>query len=90
MPYGVVSLQRDLRLEVPPRRIECFDISNTQGTDSVASLVVFVDGKPKKSEYRKFKIRSVEGPNDFASMREVVERRFTAITGRAFAACLIF
>ena len=75
-PYGVVALQRDLRLEVAPRRIECFDISNTGGTDSVASLVVFVDGKPKKSEYRKFKIRSVDGPNDFASMREVVERRF--------------
>lgn len=75
-PFGVLSLQRDLRLEVPPRRIECFDISNTQGTDSVASLVVFVDGKPKKSEYRKFKIRSVDGPNDFASMREVVGRRF--------------
>ena len=79
IPYGVASLQKDLRLEVLPRRIECFDISNTQGTDSVASLVVFVDGKPKKSEYRKFKIRGVEGPDDFASMREVVERRFTRL-----------
>jgi excinuclease ABC subunit C len=79
VPYGVASLQKDLRLEVLPRRIECFDISNTQGTDSVASLVVFVDGKPKKSEYRKFKIRGVEGPDDFASMREVVERRFTRL-----------
>jgi excinuclease ABC subunit C len=64
---------------VPPRRIECFDISNIQGTDTVASLVVFSDGKPKKSEYRKFKIRTVDGPNDFASMQEVVERRYTRL-----------
>jgi excinuclease ABC subunit C len=63
-------------LPAPPRRIECFDISNIQGADTVASLVVFVDGKPKKSEYRKFIIRTVEGPNDFASMQEVVERRY--------------
>lgn len=76
IPHSVQALQKDLRLEVSPRRIECFDISNTQGTDAVASLVVFVDGKPKKSEYRKFKIRGVSGPDDFASMREVVERRF--------------
>jgi excinuclease ABC subunit C len=75
-PYGVQALQRDLRMTKPPRRIECFDISNTQGTDSVASMVVFVDGKPRKSEYRKFKIRSVNGPDDFASMREVMGRRY--------------
>lgn len=79
VPHSVQSLQRDLRLPAPPRRIECFDISNTQGTDSVASLVVFVDAKARKSEYRKFKIRSVEGPDDFASMREVVERRYARI-----------
>jgi excinuclease ABC subunit C len=76
IPYGVQALQRDLRMAKPPRRIECFDISNTQGTDSVASMVVFVDGKPRKSEYRKFKIRSVDGPDDFASMREVIGRRY--------------
>ncbi len=77
VPHSVQSLQRDLRLSVPPRRIECFDISNTQGSDTVASMVVFVDAKPKKSEYRKFKIRSVAGPDDFASMREVIERRYS-------------
>ena len=79
VPHAVKSLQRDLRLTKLPRKIECFDISNTQGTDSVASMVVFVDGKPKKSEYRKFKIQSVDGPNDFASMREVMERRYTRV-----------
>ena len=79
LPNSVTALQRDLRLAAPPRRIECFDISNIQGSDTVASLVVFTDGKPKKSEYRKFIIRSVEGPNDFASMQEVVERRYTRI-----------
>jgi excinuclease ABC subunit C len=76
VPHAVTSLQKDLGLERLPRRIECFDISNTQGTDSVASMVVFVDGKPRKSEYRKFRIRSVAGPDDFASMREVIERRY--------------
>jgi excinuclease ABC subunit C len=79
VPNSLKALQRDLRLPVVPRRIECFDISNIQGADTVASLVVFADGKPKKSEYRKFKIRTVEGPNDFASMREVVERRYARI-----------
>lgn len=57
------------------RRIECYDISNTQGTDSVASMVVSIDGKPKRSEYRRFRIKTVEGANDFASMAEVLERR---------------
>ena len=79
VPHALTSLQRDLRLDRVPKRIECFDISNTQGTDAVASLVVFVDGKARKSEYRKFKIRSVEGPDDFASMREVVERRYVRV-----------
>ncbi len=79
VPHAVVSLQKDLRLNRLPRRIECFDISNIQGTDAVASMVVFVDGKPRKSEYRKFKIRSVHGPDDFASMREVIERRYTRL-----------
>jgi excinuclease ABC subunit C len=79
VPHSVQSLQRDLRLPVAPRRIECFDISNIQGSDTVASMVVFVDAKSRKSEYRKFKIRSVVGPDDFASMREVVERRYTRL-----------
>ena len=79
IPHSVQSLQRDLRLAALPRRIECFDISNIQGSDTVASMVVFVDAKPKKSEYRKFKIRSVDGPDDFASMREVIERRYSRL-----------
>jgi excinuclease ABC subunit C len=79
VPHGVASLQNDLHLLRLPRRIECFDISNTQGTDSVASMVVFVDGKPRKSEYRKFKIHTVEGADDFASMREVIGRRYRRV-----------
>jgi excinuclease ABC subunit C len=70
------SLARALGLEEPPYRIECFDISNIQGTDSVASLVVFEGGKPKKSDYRLFTIRGVSGPDDFASMAEAVTRRY--------------
>lgn len=79
IPHSVMALQRDLRLPKVPRRMECFDISNTQGTDSVASMVVFVDGRPRKTEYRKFKIRSVAGPDDFASMREVIERHYSRL-----------
>lgn len=60
----------------PPRRIEGFDISHAQGSDTVASMVVFIDGKPAKDQYRKFKIRTVEGIDDFASMKEVVTRRY--------------
>jgi excinuclease ABC subunit C len=71
------GLQDALGLEVEPRRIECFDISNIQGSDIVASMVVFEDGSPKKSDYRKFRIRGVgDTPDDFASMREVVGRRY--------------
>ena len=79
VPFAVAALQKDLRLIKLPKKIECFDISNLQGTDSVASLVVFVDGKPKKSLYRKFIIQDVEGPDDFASMQEVIRRRYTRI-----------
>ena len=79
VPHSVKALQRDLRLPSAPRRIECFDNSNIQGGDAVASMVVFVDGKAKKSEYRHFKIRSVQGPDDFASMKEVVQRRYTRV-----------
>ena len=77
--YSVSALQRDLRLKTLPRKIECFDISNLQGTDTVASMVVFEDGKPKKSLYRKFIIKSVQGPDDFSSMREVIERRYSRL-----------
>lgn len=70
------DLKRYLDLEKLPRRIEAFDISNTQGTESVASMVVFENGMPKKEDYRRFKIKTVEGPNDFESMKEVIFRRF--------------
>jgi len=71
------ALQDLLELEVEPHRIECFDISNIQGADIVASMVCFEDGLPKKSDYRKFRIKTVSGaPDDFASMREVVGRRY--------------
>jgi len=76
MPHSIVALQRDLRLEKPPRRIECFDISNIQGTDPVAAMVTFEEGRPKKSDYRKFKIRSKQTPDDFAMMAEAIERRY--------------
>ncbi len=79
VPYALAALQRDLRLSVLPRKIECFDISNLQGTDSVASMVVFEDGKPKKSLYRKFIIKEVQGPDDFSSMREVIKRRYSKL-----------
>jgi len=70
------ALQDSLMLPEPPKRIECFDISHIQGAETVASMVVWEDGKMKKSDYRKFIIRSVEGVDDFASMREVVTRRY--------------
>ncbi len=79
LPYALSALQRDLHLKKLPRKIECFDISNLQGSDTVASMVVFVDGKPKKSLYRKFIIKTVEGPNDFASMQEVFFRRYSKL-----------
>ncbi|MGD2035919.1 MAG: excinuclease ABC subunit C, partial [Bacteroidales bacterium] len=68
--------QSDLRLKNIPHRIECFDNSNIQGTHPVASCVVFLDGKPAKKEYRYYNIKSVRGANDFASMEEVIERRY--------------
>ena len=69
------TLQEELALPDLPVRIECYDISNTMGTNSVASMVVFQGGRPAKSEYRRFKIRTVEGADDFASMAEVIRRR---------------
>jgi excinuclease ABC subunit C len=76
VPHVLKSLQRDLNLKKPPRRIECFDNSHFQGAETVSSMVVFEDAKAKKSDYRKFKIRTVEGVDDFESMREVVYRRY--------------
>jgi excinuclease ABC subunit C len=70
------ELQEALNMATPPRRIECYDISNTQGTNSVGAMVVFEFGRPKNSEYRRFKIKTVEGANDFASHQEVLRRRF--------------
>lgn len=72
------SLQEHLGLETAPLRIECYDISTIQGTDTVGSMVVFEDGLPKKSEYRRFKIRTLTGQDDFAAMEEVLRRRFSA------------
>jgi excinuclease ABC subunit C len=72
----VIQLQEDLGMEVAPRRIEAFDNSNIQGSNPVAGMVCFTDGKPRKSEYRKFHIKTVKGIDDFASMHEVVSRRY--------------
>ena len=74
--FTVQALQRDLRLPKAPLVMECFDISNIQGSDPVASMVRFENGKPKKSEYRKYKITVKQTPDDFAMMREVIERRY--------------
>ncbi len=79
VPYALSALQRDLRLKKIPRVIECFDNSNLQGSDAVASMVVFVDGKPKKSLYRKYIIKTVVGPDDFASMQEIIGRRYSRV-----------
>jgi excinuclease ABC subunit C len=70
------ELQEALNLPSPPNRIECYDISNTQGTMAVGSMVVFEQGAPKKGHYRRFNIRTVQGADDFASMEEVLKRRF--------------
>ncbi|MGB8704371.1 MAG: excinuclease ABC subunit UvrC [Gillisia sp.] len=72
----MAQMKEDLRLSKEPRHIECFDNSNIQGTNPVAACVVFKNGKPSKKDYRKFNIKTVEGPNDFASMEEVVFRRY--------------
>jgi excinuclease ABC subunit C len=84
IPNSVTALKRDLRLTKLPRRIECYDISHIQGTDTVASMVVFEDGRPKKGDYRKFKLQMVLNevgkPDDFASMSEVIYRRFKNLT----------
>ena len=72
----MAQMKKDLRLSAEPRHIECFDNSNIQGTNPVAACVVFKNGKPSKKDYRNFNIKTVEGPDDFASMEEVVFRRY--------------
>ena len=72
----MAQMKKDLRLSEEPRHIECFDNSNIQGTNPVAACVVFKDGKPSKKEYRHYNIKTVKGPDDFASMEEVVYRRY--------------
>ncbi len=79
VPKTLEQLRDDLSLEIPPRRIEAFDISHLGGTNTVASLVCFKDSRPRRSDYRKFKIKSVKGIDDFASMREVVFRRYKRV-----------
>jgi excinuclease ABC subunit C len=85
------SIQDVLTLPEPPRRIECFDISHIQGAETVASMVVWEDGAMKKSDYRKFQIKTVEGVDDFASMREVVGRRYRRVQeeGRAMPSLIL-
>src|SRR5260370_23426762 len=73
------ALRETLGLPDAPRRIECFDVSHIQGTDKVASMVVWEDGRMKKSDYRKFIIRTVVGSDDFASINEVVTRRYSRL-----------
>lgn len=73
------TMKKDLRLNERPRHIECFDNSNIQGTNPVSACVVFRDGKPSKKEYRHFNVRTVEGPNDFATMEEVIFRRYSRL-----------
>lgn len=76
----MAQMKKDLRLSEEPRHIECFDNSNIQGTNPVAACVVFRNGKPSKKEYRNFNIKTVEGPDDFASMEEVVFRRYKRLS----------
>ena len=75
-------LEDELDLPARPRRIECYDVSTIQGSNTVASMVVFEDGTPRNQEYRRFRIKTVEGQDDFASMREVLTRRFKRLAAR--------
>jgi excinuclease ABC subunit C len=77
---AVAELQQHLNLDTPPSRIECYDVSTTQGSATTGSMVVFVKGVPRKSDYRRFRIRTVEGTDDYASMREMLRRRFRRVT----------
>jgi len=82
---GLAQIQEALGIDKLPRRIECYDISNTQGTLTVASMSVFVDGKPKTSDYRRFRVRRGDTPNDFASIKEVLSRRLSRLGDEDFA-----
>ena len=82
VPKILDQLKDDLSLEIPPRRIEAFDISHLGGTNTVASLVCFIDARPRKTEYRKFNIKTVKGIDDFAAMREVVYRRYKRVKSK--------
>lgn len=84
-PRAISSLQRDLRLAKLPRRIECFDNSNFQGSEPVSSMVCFIDGKPRPSEYKKFKVKNVVGIDDFATMKETVLRRYKRVVAEGLA-----
>src|SRR5690606_20978816 len=75
----LIKLKTDLQLKSLPRHIECFDNSNIQGSNPVASMVCFKNAKPSKKDYRHFMIKTVQGPNDFASMHEIVTRRYTRV-----------
>src|SRR6185436_18032581 len=77
------KMQKDLRLKTLPRHIECFDNSNIQGSYPVAAMSVFRNGKPSKKEYRHYNIKTVEGPDDFASMEEVIFRRYKRMLDEA-------
>ncbi len=79
IPHAVKELKEHLKLDRLPRRIECFDNSNLQGSDPVASMVSFVDAKPRKSEYKRFNIKTVVGSDDFASMKEILTRRYSRV-----------
>ena len=79
VPKVLKQLKQDLNMDIPPKRIEGFDVSHLGGTNTVASMVCFIDGKPNKSEYRKFNIKSIKGIDDFASIREVVIRRYKRV-----------
>ncbi|MEX2605393.1 MAG: excinuclease ABC subunit UvrC, partial [Gracilimonas sp.] len=79
IPHAIEELKTHLKLDRLPRRIECFDNSNLQGSDPVASMVCFVDAKPRKSEYKRFNIKTVVGPDDFASMKEILNRRYSRV-----------
>ena len=79
VPKSLIQLQDDLNLKIPPRHIEAFDISHLGGTNTVGSSVCFIDGKPRKNMYRKFKVKSVSGIDDFASIREIVFRRYKRV-----------
>ena len=76
VPHSIHAIKRDLLLNRLPRRIECFDISNFQGSFTVGSMVCFIDGQPRKGEYRRYHVKTVSGQDDYASMREVIFRRY--------------